>query len=898
MARARSSRATSRASSADDVEIVETASTSPATSVQVEDTVDGEAQGDAGKEQASEEVKAPPKPKAVIEALRKMMAKTQVYVNRINDTLIAAQEAKRKENGEVEQEEQEDSDDDIIIVESTSPGKRKQASNAGKSRKKPKTDADKDTGKGKKPQLLPPMELNQRENLALVTGGTLKDYQMYGVSWLAQRFMFAMHGAILADEMGTGKTLQTIAWLGFIHQNFHKAEKPTTDKPSIIIMPKPLLHNWASEFEKFAPGIPYIVYDGTPEERGNMRQERLGLAGFKNAAPNRRRKAFPVILVSYGILMRDINYLSKLSYDAVILDEAHKAKNLKGKTLASLRQLKSEFRLLLTGTPLQNNLEELYALLYFILPHVFNDQEAFSAQFDFSAFTDSDGTHLSAEDQVELLVAQLQNLLTPFMLRRCKKDVIKNLPLKKEYFLQAPMTARQKELTDAAMKGELRQFLVAEAEEKRSGSRSATTSAAASPAPSSSSGGKRKRGARELASLGVSSVEPDSDAAEEGGPKRRTRAARTMKSYAYGQDAADDDEFEQDLVKRSEREEREAQEAKLAKAMSKPKAFDMKRAKFQSAMMNLRHIANHPLQKLDNRDDGADPEDIVNLSGKMLILDRLLPELFKRGHKVILFSQFTKMLDLLDDYFELRGWNRFRIDGTRDFKVDQEEIREFNEKPYEEGGENIYTLSTRSGGVGLNLVGADTVILFDSDWNPQNDLQAMDRAHRIGQKKPVLVFRLATVGTVEGAILASATRKRKLEKVVLGNDTLTGSNAAIDVLNKAKGKKGGQGKSQKEAERNALMAQLAATGQGEKIELAGKGENVLPDDVLNALLDRSDEAMKSTSGAKGAKGAGFEVVETIEAEQVQQKSTLADLLEDGNDRSATTSAAGTDDEDE
>jgi ATP-dependent DNA helicase len=180
-----------------------------------------------------------------------------------------------------------------------------------------------------------------------------------------------------------------------------------------------------------------------------------------NARPEKRKGRYPVILVSCTssilsmhlrlltppladtIAVRDIAFLKNLKYDMVVCDEAHKAKNLKGKTINALQLLKSEFRLLLTGTPLQNNLSELYALLFFILPHIFADQQLFENQFDFSSITSADGTKLSAEEEVQLLVVQLQMLLKPFMLRRCKKDVIKDLPLKKEcvsFFLLSPLS--------------------------------------------------------------------------------------------------------------------------------------------------------------------------------------------------------------------------------------------------------------------------------------------------------------------------------------------------------------------------------------------------------------------------------------------------------------------------
>ncbi|KWU46234.1 hypothetical protein RHOSPDRAFT_24768 [Rhodotorula sp. JG-1b] len=683
--------------------------------------------------------------KLLRKALLDVVEKTRHYTEAIEKDLKAAAAAQGLD----------EEDDETEPAATTGKGNKRGRRTSGTStpKKKPKK------------QDVPPLFLPQS---GLITGGTLKPYQLDGQNWMIQRYIYAMHGAILADEMGTGKTLQSISLLAFIHEKIHEAEKKSTDRPSIVILPKAVLYNWALELERFAPSLPVLVYTGNKDERAELRRSRLGLRGMMNQPPRPRKEPMPIILVTYQIMMNDINWLKELNYDAIICDEAHKAKGLNGRTLACLKQLKGDFRLLLTGTPLQNNLTELYALLSFILPHVFNDQDLFESQFDFSEITTSDGSKLSEQEEVTLLVAQLQNILKPFLLRRCKKDVIKDLPLKKEYVLTAPLTARQKEMTEAAVNGDLRDFLSGQPPSTREPPKQEETTPGKRP--------RRRRGG-DAAIIDLSLLADDEDSST---PRRRTRGAR--KSYVDAlPDADDDDEFEEQLKKRQEQEALEQQERSLAKATAKAQTATSlvhKKTRWNSAMTNLRQIANHPLQKYDDRDPNADPEDIVNLSGKMMLLDRVLPELFRREHKpnsslvmtqVLLFSQFTTMLDLLDEYIELRGWNRYRIDGRGGHGANQDEINEFNTAPFSEDTANVFLLSTRAGGVGLNLVGADTVIIFDSDWNPQNDLQAMDRAHRIGQTKPVLVFRLASANTVEQTILASATKKRKLERVVLGN---------------------------------------------------------------------------------------------------------------------------------
>jgi ATP-dependent DNA helicase len=228
-------------------------------------------------------------------------------------------------------------------------------------------------------------------------------------------------------------------------------------------------------------------------------------------------------------------------------------------------------------------------------------------------------------------------------------------------------------------------------------------------------------------------------------------------------------------------------------------------------------------------------------SGKMLLLDRLLPSLFKRGHKVLIFSQFKTQLDILEDYArELRKWNVCRIDGSVAQDDRRQQIKEFNENPKFK----LFLLSTRAGGQGINLASADTVILFDSDWNPQQDLQAQDRAHRIGQKNPVVIYRLATKGTVEEDLLLSADAKRRLEKLVI--------------------KKGGFKTMHQKMENEEAMSKEALKAlllkDGEVYKYKG-GDEILSDADLDVLTDRSEEAyVRAEKGLGDAEG--FKIVET------------------------------------
>ena len=238
-------------------------------------------------------------------------------------------------------------------------------------------------------------------------------------------------------------------------------------------------------------------------------------------------------------------------------------------------------------------------------------------------------------------------------------------------------------------------------------------------------------------------------------------------------------------------------------------------------------------------------ETIVTSSGKMLLLDRLLPALFKRKHKVLIFSQFKTQLDILEDYCrELRRWKVCRIDGSVAQDDRRQQIAEFNNNPEYK----VFLLSTRAGGQGINLASADTVILFDSDWNPQQDLQAQDRAHRIGQKNPVVIFRLATKGTVEEDLLLSADAKRRLEKLVI-------KKGGFKTMGQKLGDTDGDGEGMS---RDAMKALLLRDGEVYRYK---GGEEILSEQDLEVLCDRSEEAYARAERGEGDK-AGFKIVET------------------------------------
>lgn len=252
-----------------------------------------------------------------------------------------------------------------------------------------------------------------------------------------------------------------------------------------------------------------------------------------------------------------------------------------------------------------------------------------------------------------------------------------------------------------------------------------------------------------------------------------------------------------------------------------PAEKEIANKKLGNPLMQLRLVCNSPHMFYNPwASDIALPvdESIVTASGKMLLLDRLLPALFKKGHKVLIFSQFKTQLDILEDYCrDLRKWHVCRIDGSVAQDDRRRQIKEFNE----DRRRKVFLLSTRAGGLGINLASADTVILFDSDFNPQMDLQAQDRAHRIGQTRPVVVYRLATKGTVEEMLLLSADAKRRLEKLVIRKGSFRTMGQKMDLREDL----------DKETLRSLLLR------DGEVYKFSGD-EQVLSDKDLGILLDR------------------------------------------------------------
>lgn len=450
--------------------------------------------------------------------------------------------------------------------------------------------------------------------------GTLRDYQKFGFKWLKTLDYYRL-GGVLADDMGLGKTIQVIALL-------LSARNEKGLHPSLVVVPTSLVFNWCAELEKFAPELTYSVIVGTKEERSRL---------ISNAS------AYDVIITSYPLIRRDIDDYTGLSFRFCILDEAQHIKNPESQNARSVKQIKAEKRFALTGTPMENNLTELWSIFDFVLPGYLYSHSKFTERYEAQA---------SGEDGYEVL-QELSKQIKPFTLRRLKKDVLEELPEKIEHTLVAEMTEEQKKLYMAYLE-DIRGEISKEIEEK---------------------------------------------------------------------------------------------------------GFERSQIKILAALTRLRQICCHPRLFMDNYDGE---------SGKLQLLEEVIHDAVDSGHRILLFSQFTGMLQLIKRKLSDEGLECLYLDGST-----PTEERGFLVNSFNEGIGKVFLLSLKAGGTGLNLTGADTVIHYDPWWNPAVEDQATDRTYRIGQKKSVHVMKLVSKGTIEEKILKLQDKKRELiDAVIQPGETL------------------------------------------------------------------------------------------------------------------------------
>ncbi|EMS14369.1 chromodomain-helicase-DNA-binding protein, putative [Entamoeba histolytica HM-3:IMSS] len=469
----------------------------------------------------------------------------------------------------------------------------------------------------------------------------LRDYQIEGVNWITYAFSQNTN-VILADEMGLGKTVQTITFIRHLYDNYNIIG------PFLVIVPLSTISNWSKEFNKWAPKLNCVVYTGDGESRAIIRKTEM----FGNKKGTIK---FNVLLTSFELVIKDQDVFNQFHWKYTVVDEAHRLKNNEGQLYEVLMRTTTENKLLITGTPLQNTLKELWSLLHFLHPKKFISFEEFEKTY-------------SVEGTEE--INKIHNELKPYLLRRMKKDVEKSLPPKKERILRVELSPIQKQYY---------RWII-------------------------------------------------------------TKNSDALK-----------------------------------------KAVQQQKTSLMNICMELKKLCNHPIL-INELMNSENEENLIQSCGKMILLDKLLVKLKETGHRVLIFSQMVRMLDVLSNYLHFRGFNYQRLDGAMGREARQRAMDHFNAK---DSTDFVFLLSTRAGGLGINLTTADTVIIYDSDWNPQNDLQAQARCHRIGQEKTVNIYRLATEGTIEEKILLSAKKKLVLDHLIIQTMEKKGKKNGNELFDKS-----------------------------------------------------------------------------------------------------------------
>ncbi|XP_028281494.1 chromodomain-helicase-DNA-binding protein 4a isoform X3 [Parambassis ranga] len=561
------------------------------------------------------------------------------------------------------------------------------------------------------PVIDPTIKFERQPEYLDSTGGTLHPYQLEGLNWL--RFSWAQGtDTILADEMGLGKTVQTAVFLYSLYKEGH------SKGPFLVSAPLSTIINWEREFEMWAPDMYVVTYVGDKDSRAVIRENEFSfednaIRGGKKASRMKKDSSikFHVLLTSYELITIDMAVLGSIDWACLVVDEAHRLKNNQSKFFRVLNNYSLQHKLLLTGTPLQNNLEELFHLLNFLTPERFNNLEVFLEEF----------ADIAKEDQIK----KLHDMLGPHMLRRLKADVFKHMPSKTELIVRVELSPMQKKYY---------KFILTKNFEALN----------------------TKGGGNQVSLLNV--------------------------------------------------------------------------------VMDLKKCCNHPYlfpaaaMEAPKMPNGMyDGSALTKSSGKLLLLQKMMRKLKEGGHRVLVFSQMTKMLDLLEDFLENEGYKYERIDGGITGGMRQEAIDRFNAPGAQQFA---FLLSTRAGGLGINLATADTVIIYDSDWNPHNDIQAFSRAHRIGQNRKVMIYRFVTKASVEERITQVAKKKMMLTHLVvrpgLGSKTGSMSKQELDDILKF--------------------------GTEELFKDEGEGENKeedssiihYDDKAIDRLLDRNQDATDDT----------------------------------------------------
>jgi len=447
----------------------------------------------------------------------------------------------------------------------------------------------------------------------------MRDYQKIGFKWL-KTLSNCGFGGILADEMGLGKTLQAISFIQ------SEVEENKNKQPSLVVCPTSVVYNWKDEIEKFAPTLSCIVVSGNKSQRQEQKQN---------------IQDTDVVITSYSLIRRDLEDYNKFKFRYCFLDEAQFIKNFNSQNAHAVKSIKALCKFALTGTPIENSLTELWSIFDFIMPGYMLNHSAFSKKYEAPIVKDGNQQALK----------ELNNHVKPFILRRTKLEVAKDLPSKIEHRISVEMTEQQKKVY-----------------------------------------------------------------------------------LAYLRDAKG--ELEEDV---------------------KANGFNKSKFKVLSILTRLRQICCDPSTFIENYNGG---------SGKMEALDEILENSLAEGHRILIFSQFTRVLKNISSRLDDKGINYMYLDGSTKAEKRVEMVKTFNE-----GESDVFLISLKAGGTGINLTGADMVIHFDPWWNPAVEAQATDRAHRIGQKKTVEVIKLIARGTIEEKIFKLQQKKKEISQSVINDET-------------------------------------------------------------------------------------------------------------------------------
>ncbi|KAL4501101.1 hypothetical protein ABPG73_013839 [Tetrahymena malaccensis] len=498
-----------------------------------------------------------------------------------------------------------------------------------------------------------------------ITGGSLHKFQIDGVNWLSESYNKA-NNVILADEMGLGKTVQTVSFLNYLYY------EKDIDGPFMVVAPASTLYNWLREFTIWGDKFNVLVYTGNQASRSLIRHREFYFK-IKNPLKKGKKKKdlvpkFNALITSYDTAINDAHFLRKIQWECLVVDEAHRLKNNESKFFKISSTIQTRHKVLLTGTPLQNNILELLNLIEFICPQKAKTMKNFESLKMFLQATTAQTKQQQQQDEQipeaerKKALSELTKMLAPHLLRRKKTDVDLELPEMEEIIVKISLTDTQK--------------------------------------------------------------------------------------YYY----------KNVLVKNYDN---------LKLLDNKSKNF----SKFSllNILMSLRLVCNHPSLFLYKKKyvipkKDKFQEEFVDCSNKLKFLERMIPKLLQQNHKMLIFSQFTMMLDILGEFFNFKGWAFERLDGTTSVIDRQKTIDAFNQK---DSKAKIFLLSTRAGGLGINLTSADTIFFTDSDFNPYRDVQAISRAYRMGQESKVKVYRLVSKYSAEERIIEIATRKLLLESIII-----------------------------------------------------------------------------------------------------------------------------------